>query len=95
MVNCSGLGQSLSAGASSERRQFFLRPHLRRRRINASRGPVFVCSDGPPDAYVIGWSAYMMNQAYGWMGGGMWIWTAIGALVVVLLVVVINKVSSK
>jgi hypothetical protein len=31
----------------------------------------------------------MMNQTYGWMGGwaggGMWIWTVIGALVVVLL----------
>jgi hypothetical protein len=29
------------------------------------------------------------------MGGGMWIWTVIGALVVVLLVVAINKVSKK
>jgi hypothetical protein len=29
------------------------------------------------------------------MGGGMWIWTVIGALVVVLLVVAINKVSAK
>jgi hypothetical protein len=29
------------------------------------------------------------------MGGGMWIWTLIGALVVVLLVVAINKVSAK
>jgi hypothetical protein len=28
-------------------------------------------------------------------GGGMWIWTVIGVLVVVLLVVVINKVSAK
>jgi uncharacterized membrane protein len=37
----------------------------------------------------------MMNQGYGWMGGGMWIWTVIGVLVVVLLVVVINKVSAK
>ena len=38
----------------------------------------------------------MMNQAYGWMGGGgMWIWTVIGVLVVVLLVVAINKVSTK
>jgi len=37
----------------------------------------------------------MMNHAYGWMGGGMWIWTVIGALVVVLLVVAINKVSAK
>jgi hypothetical protein len=29
------------------------------------------------------------------MGGGMWIWTLIGLLVVVLLVVVINKQSRK
>jgi hypothetical protein len=34
----------------------------------------------------------MMN---GWMGGGMWIYTVIGVLVVVLLVVAINKVSQK
>jgi uncharacterized membrane protein len=37
----------------------------------------------------------MMNHAYGWMGGEMWIWTVIGALVVVLLVVLIKKVSKK
>jgi len=37
----------------------------------------------------------MMNHTYGWMGGGMWIWTAIGVLVVVLLVVVIIKLSRK
>jgi uncharacterized membrane protein len=37
----------------------------------------------------------MMNHAYGWMGGGMWIWTTIGLLVVVLLVVAINKLSKK
>ena len=37
----------------------------------------------------------MMNLGYGWMGGGMWIWTVIGVLVVVLLVVVISKVSTK
>jgi hypothetical protein len=29
------------------------------------------------------------------MGGGMWIWTVIGVLVVVLLAVVINKLSKK
>jgi len=39
----------------------------------------------------------MMN---GWMGGsgwmgGMWIWTVIAVLVVVLLVVLINKLSTK
>ena len=37
----------------------------------------------------------MMNYTNGWMGGGMWIWTVIGILVVVLLVVVITKVSNK
>jgi hypothetical protein len=29
------------------------------------------------------------------MGGGMWIWTVIGVLVVVLLVVVMNKRSKR
>ena len=38
---------------------------------------------------------FMMNHTDGWMGGGMWIWTVIGVLVVVLLVVVINKMSKK
>jgi uncharacterized membrane protein len=39
----------------------------------------------------------MMNHGgmNGWMGGGMWLWTVIGVLVVVLLVVLINKVSKK
>jgi len=37
----------------------------------------------------------MMNSMDGWMGGGMWIWTVIGVLVVVLLVVAINKLSKK
>ncbi len=37
----------------------------------------------------------VMNNSGGWMGGGMWIWTLIGVLVVVLLVVVINKQSKK
>jgi uncharacterized membrane protein len=36
-----------------------------------------------------------MNYTDGWMCGGMWIWTVIGVLVVVLLVVVINKLSKK
>ena len=31
----------------------------------------------------------------GWMGGAMWIYTVIGVLVVVLLVVAINKMSQK
>ncbi len=39
----------------------------------------------------------MMNHGgmNGLMGGGMWLWTVIGVLVVVLLVVLINKVSKK
>ncbi len=39
----------------------------------------------------------MMMHSNGWMGGvmggGMWIWTVLGVLVVVLLFVVINKLS--
>lgn len=31
----------------------------------------------------------------GWAGGGMWLWTALGLLIVVLLVVVISKMSKK
>ena len=31
----------------------------------------------------------------GWTGGGMWIWTVVGTLVVVLLVVAIMKMSKK
>lgn len=37
----------------------------------------------------------MMNHMNGWMGGGMALWTVIGVLVVVLLVVAINKLSKK
>ena len=66
----------------------------------AASAQVLVCP-------VVGWSqrnerSFMMNQTDGWMGGmggwmggGMWIWTVIGVLVVVLLVVVINKLSNK
>ena len=40
-----------------------------------------------------------MNHTDGWMsgwtGGGMWAWTVVGILGVVLLVVVINKLSKK
>ena len=36
-----------------------------------------------------------MGGTNGWMGGGMWLWTVIGVLVVILLVVLINKVSGK
>jgi len=38
---------------------------------------------------------FIMNHTDGWMDGGMWIWTVIGVLAVVLLVVVINKLSKK
>jgi uncharacterized membrane protein len=38
--------------------------------------------------------SFMMNYNNGWMGGGMWVWTALG-VVVVLLVVVIGKLSKK
>ncbi len=31
----------------------------------------------------------------GWFGGGMWLWTVIGVLVVALLFVMINKMSKK
>lgn len=40
-------------------------------------------------------SAMMNNGAWFGMGGGMWIWTVIGVLVVVLLVIVITKLSNK
>ena len=36
-----------------------------------------------------------MGGTNGWMGGDMWIWTTIGVLVIVLLVVLIMKVSRK
>jgi uncharacterized membrane protein len=38
---------------------------------------------------------HMMNYTNGWMGGGMWLWTVISVLVVVLLVVVITKLYNK
>jgi hypothetical protein len=31
----------------------------------------------------------------GWMGGGMWIWTVLGIVIVVLLAFVIGKLSKK
>ena len=41
----------------------------------------------------------MMNHNDGWMpgwnGGGMWLWTVLGIVVVALFVVVISKVSKK
>jgi uncharacterized membrane protein len=36
-----------------------------------------------------------MNHTDGWMNGVMWIWTVLGAVVVVLLVVLITKLSKK
>ena len=40
-----------------------------------------------------------MNHSNGWMsgwsGGGMWVWTVVGLVVVVLLVVVISKLVKK
>lgn len=36
-----------------------------------------------------------MNQTHGWMGGGMWLWTVIGVLVVALLVAVIGNQRRK
>jgi hypothetical protein len=51
------------------------------------------------DCPVVGWSqrkerGTVMHYSNGWMGGGMWLWTVIGVLVV-LLVGVINKQSEK
>ena len=31
----------------------------------------------------------------GWAGGGMWLWTVLGLVMVALLVVVISKLSKK
>jgi len=56
------------------------------------------------DCPVAGWSQrnesrFIMNHTDGWMGGwsggGMWLWTVIGVMVVVLLVVAISKLSKK
>ena len=37
----------------------------------------------------------MMNYNNGWIGGGMWIWTGLGVVVVALLVVAMGKLSKK
>ncbi len=41
----------------------------------------------------------MMNHTNGWMGGwsggGMWVWTVVGVVIVAQLVVVIIKLSRK
>jgi uncharacterized membrane protein len=41
--------------------------------------------------YGNGW----MGGASGWMGGGMWLWTVIGVLLVVALIVAISKLSKQ
>jgi hypothetical protein len=68
-------------------------------------GEIYVPTTGVIDStHEVGWSrrrkrSLMMNHAHGWMngwlGGGMWLWTVIGILVVVLLVVVIRKLVKK
>lgn len=40
----------------------------------------------------------MMNHSDGWMhgwGGGMWLWTGLGVLIIVLLVVLIGRKGKK
>ena len=36
----------------------------------------------------------MMDHS-GWMGGGMWIWTVVGVLAAVLLLMMISRMSNK
>ncbi len=63
--------------------------------------PVLALSAGPGDGKMM--EGNMMNQsggwmggwADGWMGGGMWLWTVVGILVIVLLVVVISRLINK
>ncbi|MGW8159309.1 MAG: hypothetical protein ACWGKN_12540 [Desulfoprunum sp.] len=40
-------------------------------------------------------NGWMGGGMAGWFGGGMWIWTLIGVVVIVLLVVLINRISRK
>lgn len=80
------------------------------RGARAWRGPLAAAANGTAASAhvrvrtVVGWSQrnergflmdHMNGWMNGWMGGGMWLWTVIGVLVVVLLVVAINKLSSK
>ena len=37
----------------------------------------------------------MINVSHGWMGDGMWLWSVIGVLLIVLLVVAILKLTEK
>ncbi|MHB8203465.1 MAG: hypothetical protein ACYDHG_07125 [Desulfomonilaceae bacterium] len=59
--------------------------------------PVQALSAGPGDGKMM--EGNMMNQTDGWMGGwvggGMWLWTVVGILVIVLLVVVISRLINK
>jgi len=36
-----------------------------------------------------------MNGMNVWLGGGMWLWTVVGVVVIVLLFVMINRYSKK
>jgi hypothetical protein len=60
--------------------------------------PVQALSAGPGEGKMM-MEGNMMNQSGGWMGGwaggGMWLWTVVGILVIVLLVVAISKLSKK
>ena len=40
-------------------------------------------------------SGWMGGGMAGWFGGEMWIWTLIGVVVIVLLVVLINRISHR
>ena len=37
----------------------------------------------------------MMIGGYGWMGGGMWIWTVTAIVVVIFLVFIVGKLSKQ
>lgn len=72
---------------------FLIRSSLALAMIMTIRSPVHAQSAGSGNGSMMGGT--MMNHTYGWMGGGVWIWTVIGVLVVVLLVVVISKLLKK
>jgi len=37
----------------------------------------------------------MMDHAYGWMGGGMWLWTVLAITVAVLVAVLIARTAKR
>ncbi len=37
----------------------------------------------------------MMYHGYGWMGGGMWLWTVLMVVVVALLVVMVTRAKRR